>query len=74
MLQQGSEQFFSPKKSLIHIIRGMKQGILPFEILAIKFLSRSKIVELVELEMPCSQLEQLWSEGQVCFSTLLYQI
>jgi len=28
MLQKGSEQSFSPKQSLIHIIRGMKQGIL----------------------------------------------
>ena len=28
MLQKWSEQSFSPKQSLIHIIRGMKQGIL----------------------------------------------
>jgi hypothetical protein len=35
MLQQGSEQFFSPKKSLIYIIRGMKQGILTGNLLDI---------------------------------------
>jgi len=30
--------------------------------------------KLVQLEMPCSQLEQLWNEGQVCFISLLFQI
>jgi hypothetical protein len=35
MLQQGSEQFFPPKKSLIYIIGGMKQGILTGNLLDI---------------------------------------
>jgi hypothetical protein len=30
--------------------------------------------KLVQIEMPCSQLEQLRNEGQVCFIILLYQI
>jgi len=30
--------------------------------------------KLVQLEMPCCQLEQLWNEGQVCFIILLFRI
>jgi hypothetical protein len=37
MLQKGSEQSFSPKQSLIHIIRGMKQGILTDHLHNLKF-------------------------------------